>query len=326
MATQMDLGKTRIIDPILSDRALGFGSQEQKWMKLAPPVSVANRSGKIIKFGQERFDLVDSYRAPGANTERIDIGYTADPYKLVQDRLKTSVPIEHQQEANIPGINLRAESVDTARELQERKLEDEVAKLLTNSANYPVGHAPVIAAGDKWDAGTSNPIRQILNARTVIRRKIARTPNTLFFCGEDSWIAWRENANVIARIQYSERAIITEDITGEMVMLNIVVGMDVKKTPSGMVDIWAQNGKNVILAWVPTNPMPAGSTGGNLAMGKRSNRNPSFAYTYILNGTPYVEQGEYVKDTASWEDYVTYERQPFMTMPEAGYLFRDVVA
>lgn len=323
----MDLSKTRIIDPILSDRALGFGSQEQKWMKLAPPVPVANRSGQIIKFGKERFKLVDSYRAPGANTEQVDIAYAADPYKLIQDRLKTSVPIEHQEEAQIPGIDLRAESVDVVRELQERKLEDEVAKLLTTSANYPAGHAPAIAAADKWDAATSNPIRQVLNARAVIRRKIARSPNTLFFCGEDAWIAWRENASNNARIQYSERAIITEDITGEMVRLNIEVGFDVKSDAAGnMTDIWAQNGKNVILAWVPGATEPPGATGGNLNMGKRSNRNPAFAYTYVLKGTPYVEQGEYVKDTASWVDYVTYERQPFMTMPEAGYLFKDVVA
>jgi hypothetical protein len=326
LGTQLDLSQTRIIDPILSDRALGFGSQEQKWMKLAPPVIVGNRAGQITKFGQERFDLVDSYRAPGANTERIDIGYAAQPFKLVQDRLKTSVPIEHQEEAQIPGIDLRAEAVDTVRELQERKLEDETARLLTISANYPAGHAPVIAAGDKWDTLTADPVRQVLNARTIIRRKIARTPNTLFFCGEDAWIAWRENEKIKARIQYSERAIITEDITGEMVRLDVVVGMDVKKTATGMVDIWAQNGKNVILAWVPTNPMGINATGGNLQIGKRSNRNPAFAYTYVLKGCPYVEQGEYVKDTASWEDYVTYERQPFITMPEAGYLFRDVVA
>lgn len=325
--TMMDLATTRVINPILSDRALGFGSQEQKWMKLAPPVFVGQRAGKIIRFGKERFKLVDSYRAPGANTERLDIGYASDPYSLVQDRLKSSVPIEHQQEAQIPGIDLRAESVDVIRELQERKLEDETARLLTNSANYPVGHAPTIAAPDKWDTATSNPIKQVLNARSIIRRKIARTPNTLFFCGEDAWIAWRENQQNNARIQYSERAIITEDITGEMVRLNIEVGFDVKSDAAGtMTDIWAQNGKNVILAWVPGMSDQAQTMEGNANAGKRSNRNPAFAYTYILRGTPYVEQGEYCKDTSSWEDYVTYERQPFMTMPEAGYLFKDVVA
>lgn len=326
MGFQLSPEQARIVQPVLTERALGFGSQAQKWYKIAPPVLVPKRSGKIVKFGDDRFQVVDSYRAPGANTQRIDIGYTAENFSLVQDRLKTSVPIETQEEAEIPGIDLRAESVDAARELQERKLEDEVAKLLTNPANYPTGHAPTIAAADKWDASTSNPILQILNARSVIRRKIGRTPNTLFFCGEDAWIAWRENQYVKAQIQYSERAIVTEDITGNIVMLDVTVGTDIKKEGSGMIDIWAQNGKNVILAWVPSNPLSPEDSSSNLAIGKRSNRNPAFAYTYVLNGTPYVEQGEYVKDTASWEDYVTYERQPFITMPQAGYLFKDVVA
>jgi hypothetical protein len=311
----LNLSQARIVDPILSDRALGYSSPTQKWDKLAPPVMVKARAGTLITFGKEAFKLYNSKRAPGGNTQQVDVGYDDIPYKLVQSRLATKVPFETQEEAAIPGIDLRAESVDVIREVQMREQEYDAAAILTLPGNYPSGHAPTIGSTDKWDTTTAKPIKQIRDASNIIRRKIGRAPNTMFFT-PDSWTAFSENINVTDKIKYTQNAFLYPDETGKMLRMNLEIGEDIWTNAAGTsADIWTQNGTCAILAYVA---QPAQS-------GIRTNRQPSFAYTYVKMGTPMVEQGDYDKKTASWEDFVTWERQTYITMSEAGYLFKDVL-
>jgi hypothetical protein len=207
------------------------------------------------------------------------------------------------------------ESVDAVREYQEREVEFDAATLLTDPAQYPSGHAPTIASGDKWDAyTTSKPINQILNAANTIRGAIGITPNTLFLCPA-AWTVLRDHPDFIDRIKYTEIGFLIEDTASKILRFNVVVGEDITVDNSGNVsDIWAINGNNAILAYV-AQPM----TGNGL-----NRRQPSFAYTYVHEGYPLVEEGEYVKNTSSWQDYVTYERKTYLTMPDAGYLFNAV--
>ena len=74
------------------------------------------------------------------------------------------------------------------------------------------------------------------------------------------------------------------------------------------VDVW---GKNAVLAWVP----PQASNWGE----------PTYGYTYQLEGMPLVEEGYWDKGTSSWLYPYTDEWSAELVGPEAGFLIQTAV-
>jgi hypothetical protein len=94
-------GQARVVDPILSAVARGYRSPKAAVANvLFPIVTVGLRAGRIISFGPDDFKLVNTARAPGANTKRIQFGYAGENYSLVDYRLEGAVPNELQEEAS----------------------------------------------------------------------------------------------------------------------------------------------------------------------------------------------------------------------------------
>jgi hypothetical protein len=50
---------------------------------------------------------------------------------------------------------------------------------------------------------------------------------------------------------------------------------------------------------------------------------PSYGYTYTLQGSPNVEQPYYERNRKSWMYPVTFERRAVITGMQAGYLIRN---
>ncbi len=116
---QENLSAVRVVDPILTAVARGYGRPNAKIANiLFPLVPVGARAGTILSFGPESFRLVNSARAPGANTKRIQLGYASGKFSLVDHRLEGEVPIEHEEEANaVPGIDLGSMAVNMVQDV-----------------------------------------------------------------------------------------------------------------------------------------------------------------------------------------------------------------
>jgi hypothetical protein len=71
-------------------------------------------------------------------------------------------------------------------------------------------------------------------------------------------------------------------------------------------DVW---GNNVVLAY--TN------------LGSANAEEPSFGYTYTLDGNPLVEQTYWDASTKSWVYPVNYERVPVLSGITSGYLIQN---
>ena len=64
---QMTPAQARVIDPILTEIARGYGGNQAPIADiLFPTVPVAQRGGRIIAFGPDDFKLYSTARAPGA--------------------------------------------------------------------------------------------------------------------------------------------------------------------------------------------------------------------------------------------------------------------
>ncbi|BCH55277.1 major capsid protein [Agrobacterium vitis] len=300
-----------VVNPILSTHARGYRNSTFIASALFPRVSIPNRSMLVIKFGKEAFRKLNTRRAPGSATKRVQYGYAADPVSLVQDSLEGIVPTEHQQEAEtVPGIDLGAGAVNMVLDVLDLNLEIDSGRIARDPANYDANHKVALTGKDRWVDPESDPKSDLDEAKEMIRRSIGRYPNTLTL-GPNAGNALKGHPKIKEQFKYTSKDSISTDM--------LAAYFDVKKVVIGAAvylpetaddaalanDVW---GDDAILAYVP-------EAGDNFQV-------PSFAYTYELTGYPQVEQPYYERPIKSWVYPTTVERRPILTGAEGGFLFQ----
>lgn len=302
----------RIIDPILSSFSQGYRNSNYVGGALFPRVPVMATGGQILEFGHEAFQLVNMRRQPGGNTKRIQFGYLGKPYVLVQDSLEVPVPREHQRDASaVIGIDLgqRASKIGMNKILLQ--LEVDQAAMALNATNYAGSNKVALTGASKWSTPTGNPLIDIDAGREAIRAIIGIYPNTLVLSAL-AFNAAKNNPNVIARFQYNggvnvEASKITPQMLAGLFNVDKVVVGAAIVTSDSLVnsDIW---GNNAVLAYVP--------------QGEVFMEEPSYGYTYTMEGQPLVEQ-PYWDPSAKAEVFgITMERAPVLSGISSGYLIQ----
>ena len=311
--TQMTPSTARVIDPILTNVARGYGNNAMVGSALFPAVSVAQRGGKIIQFSREAFRSYATGRAPGANTKRVQYGYGSGTYSLEQHALEATVPFELLTEAEaVPGIDLAQGSVQMVQDIIALRLEQAQAALATTAGNYAAGNKATLSGTAQWsDLVNADPVANIETAKQAIRSQIGRIANTVVM-GPVVFAKLKQCARIIDRVKYTGRDVPTTDLLASLFgVQRVLVGEAVQASDADvMSDVW---GKFVVVAYT--------ELGGLAQMGR-----PSFGYTYRLNGYPVVEQAYQDRNAKSWLYPVTDEVQPVIAGPEAGYLISTVVA
>jgi hypothetical protein len=220
-----------------------------------PIVGVENQSDKYYIFDKGAwFRIADrARRAPGVRAARIDYSLSTGSYLCIEYSLAKGVPDETRKNADNP-LNPETEAVQFTTDALLRLQEDRVATLvLTNgSTNW----ANVATPSTKWDDDTSDPVGDVETGRTTVAKTIGVLPNTLVM-GFDVWSALKQHPDLLDRIKYTERGILTPDIAaGIFEVENILVGTAVKEkalegATGSMAYIW---GEEAALIYVPANP------------------------------------------------------------------------
>jgi len=302
-----NLAQVRVIDPILTTVVQGYKNAELVGMSLFPAVPVQVSGGQVIEFGKESFKLYNARRAPGGATKRIDFGYQGKAFALKQDSLEAKVPREYQRDASqVPNIDLATRAVNLVMMSLTLALEDEQAKLATDAANYDASHKVALAGNDKWSS-TGKPMDHIDAGKEAVRSSVGIYPNTLLLSAK-AFKACKNNTNVIDRFKYTGRDSITPEMLASLFDLQrVVVGRAIVFDDAGTsTDVW---GNNAILAYVPD--APSGM------------EQPSFGYTYTMEGHPLVEVPYYDNNTKSWIYGVSYERAAVLSGITSGYLIQN---
>jgi hypothetical protein len=302
----------RIIDPILSSYSQGYRNSSYVGEALFPRVPVGATGGQILEFGREAFQLVNMRRQPGGNTKRIQFGYLGKPYLLVQDSLEVPVPREHQRDAKaVLGIDLGQRATKIGMNKILLQLEVDQSTLALTAANYAGTNKIALSGSTKWSTPTGNPLTDIDAGREAIRGIIGMYPNTLVLSAL-AFNACKNNPNVIARFQYNGNVDVeASKITAAMLaglfnVSKVVVGAAIVTSDSLVnSDIW---GNNAVLAYVP--------------QGETFMEEPSYGYTYTMDGNPLVEP-PYWDPSAKAEVFgVTMERAPVLSGISSGYLIQ----
>lgn len=311
-----NLAQTRVVDPILSQHARGYRRPGNVAKKLFPVAFVPAYGGQVIEFGKEAFRLYNAARAPGSNTKRIDLGYAGKPYAIVPRALEAKVPRERLRDATqVPGIDLASRAVNVVLGALETEHEYNSAQIARNPANYDANHKVALVGTDRWTGNASDPSEDVANACEAVRKSIGVRPN-LVVLSPSAFAACQFNAKILDRIKYTGRDSVTTQILATLWNVKeVIVGEAVVATGQNddFGDIW---GNDVIVAYVA----PEGGDGG------ANNEEPSYGYTYAIEGMPSVENAYWDENSKSWIYGVSNDATPVLSGMTAGYLIQNAGA
>lgn len=310
---QQTTSQARVIDPILTAVARGYRSPKAAIADiLFPIVGVGARGGRILAFGADDFKLISTARAPGANTKRIQFGYSSENYSLVDHRLEGSVPVELMQEAEaVPGIDLASTAVRRVQNIMALEREHKAATLARDAAKYAASNKTTLSGTSQWSNTASDPFTDINDAREAIRSQTGEKPNVLTL-GPKVLTSLRSHPKILDRLSTaSDRPPATiQQLQALFELQQIVEGEAVYHDGTQFQDVW---GKDAILAFTtPASMQEMGS--------------PNFGYTYQLEDYPVVEEGYLDRNTNTWYYPTADAVQPVFTGPSAGFLFKDAAA
>ena len=304
------LSNLRVVDPVLTNLAVGYTNFEYVGATLMPYVSVDKEGGKIPLFGKEHFKLYQTERALRAKSNRMvpeDIGSV----DVALDEHDLEWPIDYREDAE-SAFPLQADATNIVVGGIRMRHERMVADLVQNPANYSAGNKLALSGASCFTNPASDPEGVVSDAIDAVSSKVAKDPNTLVI----GWAAWRvlkRHPQLKAILSTTRpRLVQLADLREIFEIENIVIGRALQSTDQGVTSrIW---GDNMVLAYVP--PAPGGSSSA-----PRTTGTPSFGYTLRKKGNPVVdtrmEDGklEIIRNTDIF--------RPFLLGPDAGYLISN---
>lgn len=306
------LSNLRIVDPVLTNLALGYSNNEFVGERLMPFVWVDKETSKLPKFGKEAFKLYNTERGLRAESNRINpegIG-TMD---LVTDEHDIEYPIDYREAAE-SAYPLEAHATDVTQEVIQLRREKMIADMAQNAANYPAGNKIALSGTGQFTNAASDPLGVIEDGKDAIRQKTGKRPNTMII-GAAALKPLRFHAQLTDKIKYTGKGIVRLDTLRELFDIpDIFVGESIYSSDADVFsDIW---GDNIILAYVAPKPNAEGV--------ERSAQRPSFGYTPRRRGNPQMD----VRNPSGKVELVraTDNFRPYIVGAEAGYLIADTNA
>lgn len=310
-APQLATPAARVIDPILTSAARGYVNNELVFRALFPVVTTGLRGGTRIEFDRTDFRKVDTRRAPGAKTQRIQFGHEGKKFALTQHRLMGMVPVETAEEAQVSAtIDIGMRAVAGAQNIIGLEREIHAADIALADSTYDNDHIKTLVGNSQWSHKDSTPVVDIMDATETIRQATGRRPNTVVMSGA-VYSKVRVHPDVLEQIRYAGGKQIArkEDLARLWDVDRVIVGDAIWVDEKDNVkDVW---GKGVVVAYT--------------AVGSISRYEPSYGYGYNLAGTPMVEQAFYDRDHHSWLYPVCEEWTNEVVGKDAGYLIKAAI-
>lgn len=302
------LGNLRVVDPVLTNLAIGYSNEQLIGDQLMPFALVDKEGGKIPRFGKDDFKVYNTERALRAQSNRINPS-DVDPVDVVLDEHDLEYPIDYREEAE-SSFPLEVQATNSVVEGIRLRHEKMVADISQNAGNYAAGNKITLSGSSQFSHADSDPEGVISDAKAAVRAKVVKEPNTMVI-GYTAWRTMKRNKQLKAVLSDARsRLVRLADLREIFEIENIVIGRAVYANDAGTtMDIW---GDNIVLAYVPT--VKSGQD--------RSHHQPSYGYTLRKRGNPVVDtrvEGGKVQVIRNTDIF-----RPFLLGADAGYLISDV--
>jgi hypothetical protein len=248
------------IDKILTNISIAWPQNGFVGEALFPTVPVNKQSDIYYVYGREGWlpERGDE-RAPGTEANEIPgMQVSTQPYYAKEHSLQIAVTDEERENADSPlSPDRDATELVTSKILLGRELI--IRNLATTAANYASGNSTTLVGVAQWDSGNvaSVPIANFKTGIMAVYAKLFMRVNTAVVPFQVMTVL-EDHASILARIQYSERAIFSPELLAALVGIDnwIVPGVGYNTAVNyGAAEtlgyVW---GDDVILAWVPPRP------------------------------------------------------------------------
>lgn len=262
------------VDDVLTQISIAWPNNGLVGNQLFPQVVVRKQSDKYYTFGREQWlPEANDLRAPGSVANEIPgMKVSLDTYYAQEHALQIAVTDEERENTDSPmspdqdGTELVTSKIMLGREIAMRDL-------VVATANYATTLVQTLAADAKWDnyaGANSHPITHIRNAIRAMHALVFFEPNTILI----PYLVMsylQDHPDLIERIKYSERAILTPEIiaallgVNQMTVITPGAGVGSGNNPAIMTTgyLW---GDDVVLAYVPP---------------RAGLRTPAFGYEFV---------------------------------------------
>lgn len=313
------LSNLRIVDPVLTNLAVGFSNEQFVGSELMPFVNVEKEAGFVPIFNKDHFKVYNTERALRAKSNRVNPGDVSKvPFALDEHDLEYPIDYREDAESAFPMQSQATLAVTEGIRLRHEKM---VADKVQNPATYAAPNKTALSGTSSFNDPTSDPEGVIDNAKAAVRAGVVKEPNVMVI-GYGLWRRLKRHPKLKALLSDSRsRLVQLADLREIFEIPNIFIGRGVFANDAGVTsDIW---GNNAVLAFVPRAQQLPVVNGGPVDPGAtRSVYEPSFGYTLRKTGQPVV-------DTRTEDGKVELIRNtdiftPFIVGADAGYLIQDL--
>lgn len=313
------LSNLRIVNPVLTNLAVGYSNAAFVAAALMPYVSVDKEAGLVPIFNKDHFKVYATERALRAKSNRINPGaMDTKAFALTEHDLEYPIDYREDAESAFPLQSQATMSVTEGIRLRHEKM---VADVVQNPTSYGANNKIALAGTTSFaDGVNSDPEGVFDDAKAQVRAGIVKDPNVLVI-GYAMWRKLKKHPKLKAILSDNRpRLVQLADLREILEIPNIYIGRAVYASDAGVTaDIW---GDKAVLAYVPDAPQVAPQNGAVSDPGAARNMyEPSFGYTLRKRGQPVVdtrtEDGklELVRNTDIFA--------PFLLGADAGYLITD---
>jgi len=202
-------GSTRI-NRALSNISVQYKNDEYIFGKVLKDIPVLNESDKYWVYNAD-YTLPETIRANGTPANMVTWSASTSTYRVDEHALKDVVTERDRDNTETP-LSMDKDTVEFLTDKIMLRQEYEAHKLLFTTTTF--SNNTTFVSATSWRNATTtcaNPIVSVLSATGKIIKSSGKRPNTMVM-GWEVLEALKNNSLVYGRIQYVERAIITEEI------------------------------------------------------------------------------------------------------------------
>lgn len=164
---------------------------------VAPVVPVSNLTDSYVVYGAEELRLDNAKYSEGAQVGRVTFSESDSTYSCDEFALEAAISWARMGNADAIVRLERRRTVGLARKLRLAR-EKSVADTLFSTVTFS-GKTAALAAADRWDVDTSNPVKKVSDAKETVRLAVGVEPNALVV-GAAVWAGLRNHPDITSRV------------------------------------------------------------------------------------------------------------------------------
>lgn len=255
------------VDQALTNISLAYAQETNAFIadRVFNKVSVDKLSNKYHVFTKSDYLRgVAEMRAPGSPTAGANFTLSQDTYSC--DQFGVHMDVDDLVAKNSDeGVNILTSAAQYVTEkLLQKRDQEFAAAAFTTSTWTGSSTGGDITPGTLWSNSGATPIKDIQTEQDAVYSKTGRKPNVLVL-GRDVYTALRDSEDVLDRVKFTERGIVTTDLLASLFDVDevMVAGSIVNSANEGATASFSYifDPDDALLVYRPPNPglmTPAG--------------------------------------------------------------------